>query len=109
MHPLYQLPKQSKRRLRAWKELVERYEQSNLSVSKFCKEQGINVKTFAKWKIKYVGGENTFIPVTIKPPEMPPILKVYEISHKNGFSLKCGDQADIETVMRLLKAIRGVI
>jgi hypothetical protein len=109
MNPLYQLPRGSKKRLQAWKELVEKYEQSNLNISKFCQEQGVSVKTFAKWKTKFGGGKNTFIPVTIKTSGTSQILKVYEISHKNGFSLKCDDQANIGTVIRLLKAIGGIV
>ena len=110
MHPLYQLPKQSKGRLQAWKKLVRTYEQSDVSMSKFCEDQGINIKTFTKWKIKFDRGEqNTFIPVKVEIPEESMGISIYEISHKNGFSLKCDDQANIKTVIQLLKAIGGVV
>ena len=110
MHPLYQLPQQSKKRLQAWKELVKMYGQSNLSLSKFCQEQGVNTRTFTKWKRKFgIEKNKPFIPIALEIAEASPALNVYEISHPNGLSLKCSGQADIETVRRLLKAIGGVL
>jgi hypothetical protein len=89
---------------------VKRYEQGNLCLSKFCQEQGVNTRTFTKWKRKFsVEESKPFIPVAIESAEASPVLNVYEISHPNGFSLKCNDQADTETVKRLLKAIGGVL
>ncbi len=110
MDPLYQLPQQSKKRLQAWKERVKMYEQSNLCLSEFCQEQGINIKTFTQWKRRFgMEKREAFIPVALEPSESLFTPNVYEISHPNGFSLKCSDRADIETVKRLLKAIGGVL
>jgi hypothetical protein len=110
MDPLYQLPQQFKERLQDWKELVKMYEQSNLCLSAFCQEQGINAKTFTKWERRLgVKKRETFIPVALEKSELSSFASnVYEIHHQNGFSLKCSDQIDIETVKRLLKAIGGI-
>jgi RNA-binding protein YlmH len=101
MNPLYKLPRKSEVRRQAWKKLIEEQEQSSLSISKFCQEQDVNIKTFTKWKIKLGRRDrNTFIPIAIETSESTFSLAVYEIRHKNGFSLKCDDQANMKTVIQ---------
>jgi hypothetical protein len=80
------------------------------SGSEFCQEQGINAKTFMKWERRLrVKKRETFIPVALEKSELSSFASnVYEICHQNGFSLKCSDQIDIETVKQLLKAIGGI-
>ena len=105
MHSLYKLPRQSRKRAKVWRKLVKEQEESNQKVEPFCCEQEVNIKTFNAWRRK-IKSENRegFIPVVIEHPKQC----FYEITHKNGFSLKCGDQVNIQAIEQLLQAIGGV-
>ena len=106
MNPIYRLPRNHETRAKAWKNIIESYEQSGLTFEAFCQQAEVKPETMLKWKRIFEDERSkSFIPVEIVESEE----ESYEIKHRNGFSLLCTRRGDTGTLVKLLRAIGGAI
>ena len=58
-----------------WREQVERYEASGLSVRRFCQESGLSEASFYAWRrtlrLRAREAQAAFVPVVVAPPSLP--------------------------------------
>jgi transposase-like protein len=112
-----------------WKEFVEEWEQSGLSIASYCAKNGLNLASFYKWrqKFKSVGlplqeeehpqkqkpspsspFEEHFIPVMLKPHSLPNASNVnprIEVTLSQGHHLSIQGPFDWGNLIALLTSI----
>jgi hypothetical protein len=109
MNPVYQLPRKREVRAKAWREIIESFEQSGLNLETFCQKVEVFPESLLKWKgIFEREKKEVFIPVEIK--DVSNVLEEhYEFRHRNGLSLLCTGKENEGTLRKLLKIMGGAI
>jgi hypothetical protein len=92
-----------------WHEMISEQEASGLSVSAYCRKQGINEKTFYNWRKKLVGVQNA------KPKKFIRIKSVanacgnvLRIETPGGYRLEVPPGIEKEQVQNILEALAVV-
>jgi hypothetical protein len=90
-----------------WQEIVNEQGTSNLSVSAYCRQQGINEKTFYNWRKKFSNPPrlNNFIQIR---QESKASVNVLKIQTPGGYSLEVGSGAEISYVQSILEVVKGL-
>ena len=106
-----------------WKRHLEGWRGSGLTQEAYCREQGVNFRTFARWRNrinrerKGSGVTATgFIPVAIKPPRVvqqtlarqswqPPSCGRIELRFANGRTMVVIDAVDESQLGRLIRLV----
>ena len=93
-------------RQRRWTELIRQQGQSNLTVSAFCREQGVSDQSFYSWRKRLSGSEpvrftlvEANAPVTKEGPAVELILA-------SGERLRIAPGADAATLRTVLNVLR---
>jgi hypothetical protein len=93
-------------RLKKWQELIRQQEQSKLSVSAFCRQQGFSDQSFYNWRKRLAADEPVrFALVDAKPSGADRLLPL-ELILVSGDRLRIAPGADAETLRAVLKVLQ---
>jgi transposase-like protein len=103
----------NKERRQFWQMVMETWQGSGMSVSKFCKAEGLSEGTFYNWRKRLSGGDtqrnkqadpnpSPFIEVTM-PQSGPAAL---ELVFSSGHTLRIRSTADDKTLTHVLSVLR---
>jgi len=94
---------------RRWRDLITRWERSNLTVRDFCAAEGVSEPSFYAWRRELAAREQesgpatapvpTFVPVRVTPPA------VIELVLPTGVVLRVPAGADPAAVAQLVAAL----
>ena len=92
-----------------WREQVERYESSGLSVRRFCEESSLSEASFYAWRrtLRLRAREAqaaAFVPVVIAPPLMS---GSFMVELRGGRKLHLPDSLTMDRVIALLRGLEA--
>ena len=93
-----------------WREQVERYEASGLSVRRFCQEGRLSEASFYAWRrtLRLRAREAqaaAFVPVVVAPP--PPISGSFFVELRGGRKLHLPETLSMDHVITLLRGLEA--
>jgi len=106
--------KSNKERREFWRLVIETWQNSGMSISKFCKAEGLAEGTFYNWRKKLTGGQSQTNKQTVKNPSA--FIKVamprsdhalLELELSSGNTLRIRSGADNKTLNSVLSALCG--
>jgi hypothetical protein len=93
-------------REKRWAELIRQQGQSNVTVSAFCREQGVSDQSFYSWRKRLSGSESVrFALVEANAPVMRDSQAV-ELILASGERLRIGPGTDAATLRIVLNVLR---
>lgn len=106
-------------KLAEWRERVRECRNSGMKISKWCKENGINEKTYYRWQQLVWETENKAIQRASKPEfrfvEIPQISIEPEnknggiIIQKDGWMIELQKNANPELVIQIMQTVAGYV
>ena len=92
-----------------WRELVADWEGTGLSQSEFCRRRGVHLKTFGRWKRRYVGvrGVESSAFVEVVPEVLGGDRRPYRIVLPGGVVVELGSPFDAGELSSLLSVVRS--
>ena len=107
--------KSNKERREFWRLVIETWQNSGMSISKFCKAEGLAEGTFYNWRKKLTDAQSQTNKKTVKNPSA--FIKVamprsdhalLELELSSGNTLRIRSGADNKTLNSVLSALCGV-
>ncbi|MDD5600070.1 MAG: hypothetical protein PHV82_19145 [Victivallaceae bacterium] len=103
-----------------WQDYLSRYWNSGLSLSKYCRQHNLNLKTASKWRLRFQsdhsGHEEALDIVPVAPPSVASLALPPQRGEDSGISLELGaigvrlnrdfDAATLDRVLSLLDVRR---
>ena len=92
-------------RAQFWREVLEDWKRSGLSITEFCRQRNLKTVTFHRWKTRLqstdttMSSKTTFLPITLMPETS------VEIALPNGIVLKLPLAADPILITQFQKAV----
>ena len=100
-----------------WRGVLLAFEQSGLSVTRFCRENGINQGTFKRWRSELVSQapasnpapkSNPFVPVQIRPQAQQQITDEWlDVVLPGGSLIRVTERTPPQLLMKVLKTLEG--
>ena len=105
--------KSSKERRQFWQMVIETWQDSGMSISKFCKAEGLSEGTFYNWRNRLSGrgsqrnkqadlSPSAFIEVAMPKSDHAPL----ELLLSSGHTLRIGSTADNKTLSNVISVLR---
>ena len=93
-----------------WREQIQRYESSGLSVRRFCQEGRLSEASFYAWRrtLRLRAREAqaaAFVPVVVAPP--PPISSNFTVELRGGRKLHLPETMSMDRVVALLRGLEA--
>lgn len=99
------------RKRRRWKAHIESWQNSGLSQTAYCREQGLKLHQFIYWKnrVRHKDGDIAFVPLRI-PQNLPAVVNPSKIhlTTPNGYKLELSGTIDQIAVKQLLNTVRSL-
>jgi transposase-like protein len=98
-----------------WQMVIETWQNSGMSISKFCKAEGLPESTFYNWRKKLTDGQSQTNKQAVKKPSA--FIKVaiprsdhalLELELSSGNTLRISSGADNKTLSSVLSVLREV-
>jgi Transposase len=103
----------SKRSSRAefWKQVLQQFAESKLSVAEFCSQKGLSVQSFYQWKRKLLPADrsplNAVVPVHIVPSSPASSPLPIQIMTPSGFTIRVDSSMPSSQLTQLIAAIEA--
>ena len=87
---------------------ISMWQESGLSQTRWCKEEGINRRTFGNWLIKYqvdnspIDSSPSFVAMELDLPKEGSFSGNYEVTYPNGIVIKCPEGISISDLTQLV-------
>lgn len=105
-----------------WQQVIDRQQQSGLSIKAFCTQQNISAASFYQWKSKLqarqliaatrLGGGNRLLPVEVIQTgneQMPQAARSLQIITPSGYCIRLDSQLSIEQLSSLLSMMESTV
>lgn len=89
------------------RDLVAKFDRSGGTQASFCREHGLNVKTFARW-VKRERRDARVAPTLFTEVQISPVaVSQVEVALRNGIIMRVNDVGDIAVLASRLESIGG--